>query len=49
MKNTNVNKVEERKESDVGEAQEVSIEEYKNLTKRLDTMESSVGIVLTKV
>ena len=31
------------------EAQEVSVEEYKNLAKRIDTMEASVGFVLTKV
>ncbi|CAF5139464.1 unnamed protein product, partial [Rotaria sp. Silwood1] len=30
------------------EAQEVSVQEYNNLTKRLDSMESSVGFVLTK-
>ncbi len=28
---------------------EVSIEEYNELAKRLDTMEGSVGFVLTKV
>jgi hypothetical protein len=31
------------------EAHEVSIEEYGELAKRLDTMEASVGFVLTKV
>ena len=31
------------------QAHEVSMEEYNDLAKRLDTMESSVGFVLTKV
>jgi len=31
------------------QAHEVSIEEYNELAKRLDTMEGSVGFVLTKV
>jgi len=31
------------------EAQEVSVEEYKDLTKRVDSIESSVEFVLTKV
>ena len=29
--------------------EEVSMEEYKGLTQRVDSMESSVGLVLTKV
>ena len=31
------------------EAHEVSLEEYSDLAKRLDTMEASVGFVLNKV
>lgn len=31
------------------EAHEVSMEEYADLAKRLDTMESSVGLVMSKV
>lgn len=31
------------------QAHEVSLEEYNELAKRLDTMEASVGFVLTKV
>jgi hypothetical protein len=31
------------------ETQEVTNEEYKNLAKRIDSMESSVALVLTKV
>ena len=31
------------------EVQNVSIEEYNGLTKRLDSMETSVGVVLKKV
>jgi hypothetical protein len=31
------------------QAHEVSIEEYNDLAKRLDTMEASVGFVLNKV
>jgi len=31
------------------EVQEVSVEQFNDLTKRLDSMESSVGLVLSKV
>ncbi|CAF4974370.1 unnamed protein product, partial [Rotaria socialis] len=30
-------------------AKEVTVQEFDNITKRLDSMESSVGFVLTKV